>query len=263
MMFNLGERPKQTYSGKRPSTRMGTAAVIRGALIAAENYSRKARNAKKDEPGPDRDLKHEALAKVLDRKVTAVFTAQRTDDILTSLRLINEFKLKGTVALAADGYLIRERLKQAKLPVIVHPTMQRVGGIETYNSFLGNAAALADAGIPIAVSSAFEGYVPKTRVIRHEASVAMVYGLGFERALRAITLDAANILGIADRYGSVEAGKTADLVLYDGDPFEHKTQVTAVLVNGRVAYDRAKRPPLSIARRMFLSAPERRCCLGF
>jgi imidazolonepropionase-like amidohydrolase len=263
MMFNLGEFPKKTYKGQRPATRMGTAALIRGALTAASNYNRKLKNAKDDEAGPDRDLKHEALVKVLDRKVTAVFTAQRADDILTSLRLINEFKLKGTVALAADGYLIRERLKAAKLPVIVHPTMQRVGSMETYNSFLGNAAALADAGIPIAVSSAFEGYVPKTRVIRHEASVAMVYGLGFERALRSITLDAAKILGIADRYGSLEAGKTADLVLYNGDPFEHKTQVTAVLVNGRVAYDRTKRAPLSVARRMFLSTPERRCCLGW
>ena len=77
------------------------------------------------------------------------------------------------------------------------------------------------------------------------------------------TEEAAKILGIADHYGSLDAGKTADLVLYDGDPFEHKTHVTAVLVNGHVAYDRAKRPPLSVARRMFLSTPERRCCLGW
>ena len=111
-------------------------------------------------------------------------------------------------------------LKKAGVPVVVHPTMQRPGSMETYNSHLGNAAVLAEHKIPLAIGSGVEGYVPKTRVVRFEAAVAMVHGLGFERALRAITLDAAGILGIADRFGSLETGKAADLVLYDGDAFD-------------------------------------------
>ena len=98
---------------------------------------------------------------------------------------------------------------------------------------------LADHKIPLAIGTGFEGYVPKTRVLRHEAAMAMVNGLGYERALAAITLDAARILGIDDRVGSIEPGKAADLVLYDGDPFEHATHVTHTIMDGRVVYDRA------------------------
>ena len=104
--------------------------------------------------------------------------------------------------------------------------------METFNSHLCNAAVLADHKIPLAIGTGFEGYVPKTRVLRHEAAMAMVNGLGFDRALAAITLDAAKILGIDDRFGSIEPGKVADLVLYDGDPFEHTTHVTHTMRKG-------------------------------
>src|SRR5207302_1596369 len=86
----------------------------------------------------------------------------------------------------------------------------------------------------------YEGYVPKTRVLRHEAAMAAVNGLGRERALRAITIDAAKLLGIDDRFGSIEVGKVADLVLYDGDPFEHVTHVTHTLIDGKIVWDRAE-----------------------
>jgi imidazolonepropionase-like amidohydrolase len=206
-------------------------------------------------------LKHEALSQVLAKKVPALFAAQRADDILTALRLISEFKLDGAVALAAEGYLVKNPLAAAGVPVIVHPTMQRVGGLDTYHSFLGNAAFLSDGGIRVAIGSGIEGYVPKTRVVRHEAGIAMVYGLGFEGALKAITLDAARILRIDDSYGSIEAGKVADLVLFDGDPFEHTTHVTQVFVNGRLAFHRATQRRVPLAQRMFLSSPEIPCCL--
>jgi imidazolonepropionase-like amidohydrolase len=263
MLFNLGSDVKETYAGERPGTRMGTAALIRTAFTEAANYARKRDRAEKPEDRPDRNLKHEALADLLEQKVPAMFCAQRAEDLLTALRLINEFKLKGQLALAAEGYLIRDELQKAGLPVIVHPTMQRIGDLETYHSFLGNAAALSDADLRVAIGSGVEGYVPKTRVIRHEAAIAMVYGLGFERALAAITLDAARILGIEDRYGSLEAGKIADLVLYDGDPFEHATHVTHVLVDGRVVFDRSKREPVPLAQRLYYAAPEIPCCLGW
>jgi imidazolonepropionase-like amidohydrolase len=100
-------------------------------------------------------------------------------------------------------------------------------------------------------------------VVRHEAAMAMVYGLGFERALSAVTLDAARILKIDDRYGSLEVGKVADLVLYNGDPFEHVTHVTHVLVDGRVVHDRQNREPVPLAGRLYYFSPEIPCCLGW
>jgi len=263
MMFNLGSQPKQTYRNRLPGTRMGTAALIRKAFTEAANDARKRKNVKPDADPPARNLKHEALALVLDQKLKALFCAQRADDLLTALRLTREFKLDTTIALAADGYLITNEITKAAVPVIVHPTMQRVGGLETYGTILGNAAHLSDKGILTAISSGVEGYVPKTRVARFEAAIAMVYGLGFQRALKSITLDAAKILGIDDRFGSLEVGKTADLVLYDGDPFEHTTHVTHVLVDGRVVYNRSQRSPMSMAQRFLFYSPELPCCLGW
>jgi imidazolonepropionase-like amidohydrolase len=142
--------------------------------------------------------------------------------------------------------------------------MQRVGGkMETYHSHLGNAAVLADRKIPLAIGTGFEGYVPKTRVLRHEAAIAMVNGLGFDRALSSVTLDAAKILKIDDRFGSIEAGKVADLVLYDGDPFEHATHVSYTIIDGRVVFDRAEYLKLPFARRALpLGGSDVGCCLG-
>jgi imidazolonepropionase-like amidohydrolase len=265
MVFNLGDVPKETYADRKPKTRMGTASLLRAALSDAANYARKRKAAKDEASQPDRNLKHEALGQVLEQKLPAMFAAQRADDIVTALRLTDEFKLKSRLALSAEAYLLGDRLTAAKIPVIVHPTMQRVGDMETYNSFLGNAAALADRGLLIAISSGAEGYVPKTRVARQEAAIAMVHGLGFDRALRAITLDAAKILEIDDRFGTLEAGKTADLVLYDGDPFEYATHVTGVAVDGRLVYQRGDGPevPIDLQSLFYSNGPEPACCLGW
>lgn len=263
MLFSLGEIPKETYSGKRPATRMGTASLIREALNSARIY-RDQRKQHDESDGPfDRDLAKDALADVLDGSIIPVFTAQRADDLQTAMRLMSEFELRGPLTLGAEAYLIRDQIQAEDLPVIVHPTMQRVGGIETYRSYLGNAAALADRKIPVTICSGIEGYVPKTRVIRHEAGMAMVYGLGFDRALRAITIDAAKLLGIAQTHGSLEAGKVADLVLYDGNPFEHATHVTHVIVDGKLVHRRSDRQRLPLAERMLLNLPDIPCCLGF
>ena len=167
--------------------------------------------------------------------------------------------------LATEGYLVADRLAAAKVPVVVHPTMQRGSSPETFNVHLGNAGALAERKVPLALGTAFEGYVPKTRVLRYEAAMAMVNGLGFDRALRAITLDAAKLLKIDERYGSIEAGKVADLVLYDGDPFEHSTHVTHTLMDGRVIYDRGEYLKLPYARRvlpLIAGGGDYGCCLG-
>lgn len=243
LIFDLGESPKQVYGrrNKPPATRMMTAEIIRKALVEAQAYQKKwdewNRSDKKDpSKQPARDQKHESVARVLSGAVPAIFDARREDDIATALRLAQEFKLKPVISSASEGYLIRDALKSAGASVLAGPTLERLGELETMNASLENAALLADAGIPVAFMTGYESYVPKTRVLLFEAGVAAAHGLAFEGALRASTIEAARILSIADRVGSLEKGKDADVVLYDGDPFEYTSHVAAVLVNGKITY---------------------------
>ena len=145
--------------------------------------------------------------------------------------------------------------------------MQRAGSsIETLHSFVGNAAALDAAGVPVTICTGFEGYVPKVRVLRYEAAMAVgAGGLDHARALRAITIDAAKLLGIDKDYGSIEKGKVADLVLYDGDPFEHTTHVTKTLMGGKVVYSRDDYLKLPFERRilpLIAGGAGSGCCMG-
>ena len=249
ILVNLGEVPKSAYPNKLPTTRMGTAALIRTAFSQAQNHAAKLAAAKGEDKKPGPNAKSEALGLALDRKIPVVFAAHRSDDMTTALRIAKEFHLNARLDLATEGYLMADELAAAKVPVVVHPTMQRASSIETYQSQLCNAAVLANKKIPLAIGTGFEGYVPKTRSLRHEAAMAMVNGLGHDRALAAVTLDAAKILGIADRFGSLEAGKAADLVLYDGDCFEHATHVTHTIIDGKLVYDRSAYLQLPFDRR--------------
>ncbi|MBA2647463.1 MAG: amidohydrolase family protein, partial [Pyrinomonadaceae bacterium] len=129
--------------------------------------------------------------------------------------------------------------KAAGVSVIVHPTMYRAVG-EAENLSMETAATLRKAGVLIAVQSGFEGYVPKTRIVLFEAAAAAANGLSFDDALAAVTIDAARILGVAARVGSLETGKDADLALFDGDPFEYTSHVTGVIVNGKVVSETAR-----------------------
>lgn len=239
VIFNLGEKPKAAFGSKNkaPTTRMATAALIRRALNEAKVYAQK-RQSEKQEKRPKFDARKEALAKVVNREIPAIITCHRSDDIMTALRIAKEFNLRLILDGATEGYLIREEIKRAGVPVLVAPTMQRLGTIETLNSTYENAAFLWHAGIPFAIQSGFESYVPKTRIILFEAGIATANQLPEEEALKAITLYPAQILGIDDRLGSLEAGKDADIVLFDGDPLEYLTHVTVVFVSGKVVYSR-------------------------
>jgi imidazolonepropionase-like amidohydrolase len=264
LLVNLGEVPKATYPGKKPLTRMAVANLVRDSFMQAKNYFAKRAGAD-EEKKPPRNPKLEALEPALSGKVPVVFSAHRADDILTGLRLAEEFQLKPVLSLATEAYLVKERIAASKAPVIVHPTMQRAGSsLETLNSSTNNARMLAEGGIPIALCTAFEGYVPKTRVLRAEASMAMAHGLGHERALRAVTIDAAKLLGIENRFGSIEPGKFADLVLYDGDPLENTSHVLYTLMDGRIVYSRAEYLKLPFERRVLplLEAGGGGCCMG-
>lgn len=259
ILVNLGEEPKAAYKSKMPDTRMGTAALVRKAFVEAQAYKAK--------PPTARNPKHESLAAALDGKVPVYFAAHRKDDIGTALRLASEFKLKPVIALGTEAYRMAPELKKAGVTVVVHPTMQRAGSsIETLHSFVGNAAALDAAGVPVTICTGFEGYVPKVRVLRYEAAMAVgAGGLDHGRALRAITIDAAKLLGIDKDYGSIEKGKVADLVLYDGDPFEHTTHVTHTVMGGRVVYSRDDYLKLPFERRilpLIAGGAGSGCCMG-
>jgi imidazolonepropionase-like amidohydrolase len=264
LVVNLGEAPKKSYPNKLPTTRMGTAALVRNAFTQAQSDARKRAGANDEAKRPPRNLKLEALQLALEKKVPVVFSGHRADDLDTALRLAKEFGLRAELDLASEAYLMADRIGAAGVPVVVHPTMQRPAAMETFNSYLGNAAVLAEHKVPLAIGTGYEDYVPKTRVLRHEAGMAMVNGLGFDRALAAITLGAAKVLGIDDRFGSIEPGKAADLVLYDSDPFEHATHVTHTIQDGRVVYDRGEYLKLPFARRALplTGGGGVGCCLG-
>lgn len=186
-----------------------------------------------------RDLRREAFARVIRRDTPLLVTAHRAQDIMSALRLAREFDIRIVIDGAAEAYLLIDELKKAGVGVILHPTMARAGE-ETENLSMESAVLLHKAGIPFAMQSGYESYVPKTRVVLFEAAVAAGQGLPFEAALSSITIDAARLLGIADRVGSIEAGKNADLALFDGDPFEYTTRVTSVLIGGAVVSDVAR-----------------------
>lgn len=224
------------FEGSRaPGTHSKMIAMLRGELLKAQEYERKQAAAKEDQKGA-RDLRMEALARVLRGEIPLLVNVHRAHNIISTLRLAKEFNIRVVLDGAAEAYLVTEQIKAAGVPVIIHPTMYRPAG-ETENLSMETAATLRRAGIPFALQSCFEGYVPKTRVVLYEAGVAAANGLSFNDALAAVTIDAARILGIVNRVGSLEAGKDADLALFDGDPFEYTTHVTNVIINGRVVRD--------------------------
>ncbi len=233
--FTLG--PQVSANFKSPGTRAKGVALLRETLLKAQAYLRK----QQGDPAtrPPEDLGMEILAQVLTGKLPALITAQSATEIVTALRLAEEFKFKLVLDGAAEAYLVVDELKKAGVPVIVHPTMVRPVG-DTQNASLETAALLHQAGIPLALQSGYEAYVPKTRVVLFEAALAAANGLPFEAALASITSDAAKILGIDNRVGSLVVGKDADLVLFDGDPFEYTSHVCTVLIDGVVVNDHCR-----------------------
>ncbi len=222
-------------ANRSPGTRAKAVAMLRAELIKAQEYATK-REGKDESKRPARDLKLETLARALDGTQRLLITAHRQQDILAALRLAQEFKLQIVLDGCADAHLVLDEIKTGGFPVILHPTMARANE-DTENLAMDTAAKLRAAGILFAIQSGFESYVPKTRVVLFEAAVAAGKGLGFANALAAVTLDAATILGIADRTGSIEIGKDADLALFDGDPFEYTTHVTGTVVGGKLFAD--------------------------
>ncbi|HYE78012.1 MAG TPA: amidohydrolase family protein, partial [bacterium] len=261
--INLGEGPKSTWRGKGgPSTRMGTAAVIRQELTAAQNWIKNrdkrrreieeyqdkvAKGEDKDKDGNplkapdplDRDLKKEALALLLDRTVPAIFSVHRQDDILTALRIAQEFNLDAIILHGTAAWQVLPELQAAKVPVLVGPVRTDPSSMETLAARLDNAALLEEAGVPFAIQT---GDALGARALAHEAAWAMAGGLPRREALLAITRYPAEILGLGDRIGSLEPGKEADLVLWTADPLAITAVARYVLIEGRLVNDSEQLP---------------------
>jgi imidazolonepropionase-like amidohydrolase len=220
-------------SRKSPGNRSKAVAMLRAELVKARAYADKmaSRDGSTDNDRPTRDLRMETLAAVLDGDLPLLITAHRHNDIMTALRLQDEFGFRLILDGASEAYLLLDEIKNANTPVLVHASMARAYG-ERQNMAFTTAAKLADTGIPFAFQSGFESYVPKTRVVLFEAAIAVQHGLSFDHALAALTIEAARILGIDDRVGSLEVGKDGDLALYDGDPFEYTTHATGTIIDG-------------------------------
>jgi len=229
--ITLGNAVAQNFES--PGTRAKGVAMLRTAFLEAQTYANKRKDKEK---APDRDLKKEALVRVLDGDLKAMVTAHTVTDITAALRLQSEFGFDLWLAGASEAYLLTDELRKAKVPVLLHAPMMRAAG-ERKNATIESANLLAEAGVRFALQTGYEGYVPKTRVLLFEAAIAAAHGLGLEGALRAITVSPAEILGIDDRVGALKRGMDGDVALFNGDPFEYTTQICAVVIEGEVFRD--------------------------
>ncbi len=218
--------------GKSPGTRAKQAAMLRAELVRAREYMDRHAAAKPD-AAPARDLRLEVFARVLRRELPLLVTAHHARDIATALRLKREFGFDMILDGGAESYLLADELAAAKVPVFLHPQLARFAA-ELENASRETPAALRKAGVPFAIQSGYESYVPRARVVLFEAGYAVAAGLGFEDALAAVTREPARLLGVADRVGSLAPGRDGDLALYDGDPFEYTTHCVGVVIEGRV-----------------------------
>ncbi len=213
-----------------PGTRAKQMAMLRQALTAAQGDTE---TEDDDEGEPVSDLVRRAFVQVVEGDTPLMITANRAQDMQSAIRLAEEFGITLVLDGAADAHLMLDELREWGGAVILHPTMARNEG-ELENAAFTTAAVLAEAGVPFALQSGYEAYVPKTRVVLWEAGFAAGNGLSAEDALASVTIDAAEIIGMADRIGSLEVGKDGDVALFDGDPFEFTSHVTGVVIEGEV-----------------------------
>ena len=236
----LGENPKRVYGDKKqtPSTRLGTAAVIRGAFVDAANYlariEAEERKPEADRKHIDRDLKLEALGRVLRREIPWRQHCHRADDIATALRIAEEFGYDLVIDHGTEAHLLADIIAARNIPVIIGPLFTSRSKVELRNRSLANPGRLDQAGVTIAITT--DHPVVPINFLVHQASLAVKEGLDRETALRALTINPARIIGVDDRLGSIEPGKDADLAISSGDPLDVLSRVRRAFINGVQVY---------------------------
>jgi imidazolonepropionase-like amidohydrolase len=236
----LGENPKRVYGDKdkTPSTRLGTAGVIREALVKAGNYLATLAAAEDSPPGDrkpvDRDLNLEALGRVLRREIPWRQHCHRADDIATAIRLAREFGYELVIDHGTEAHLLADLIAAESIPVIIGPLFTSRSKVELRNRSLANPGRLAAAGVTIAITT--DHPVVPIHFLIHQATLAVKEGLDRDVALRAVTINPARILGVGDRIGSLEPGKDADLVIWSGDPLDVMSRAERAYLDGREIY---------------------------
>jgi len=239
----LGENPKRVYGDKKqmPSTRLGTAAVIRTAFVEAQNYLDKHAVTEPGKPPPARDLTSEALGEVLAGTIPWRQHCHRADDIATAVRIADEFGYRLVIDHGTEAHLVTDLLARKRIPVLIGPLFTSRSKVELRNRSLANPGLLAAAGIEISIIT--DHPVVPIHFLVHQATLAVKEGLDRETALRALTINPARVLGIDNRVGSLAVGKGADVVLWSGDPLDMMQRALRVFIGGRevYSYDEAAR----------------------
>jgi imidazolonepropionase-like amidohydrolase len=232
----LGENPKRVYGDqkKSPSTRMATAAVLREQLVRARNYDDKER--RRDEKF-ERDLKLESLARVVRREVPLRLHAHRADDIMTGLRIGDEFGLDLSIEHGTEGFKIADELAKRGVPVMIGPLMTARTKVELRDRTLRAPGLLDRAGVKVAIVT--DHWVVPIQLLILQAILAVKEGMDRPAALRAVTLNPAEIMGVADRVGSLTPGKDADIQILSSHPLDAMARVEKVYVGGLEVYDYA------------------------
>ncbi|WP_406638862.1 amidohydrolase [Amycolatopsis sp. WGS_07] len=232
----LGENPKRIYGEKKvtPSTRLGVAAILREAFTKARNYQAKRDHTLAEGKPFETDLTNETLAKVLDGELYWDQHVHRADDMVTAIRLADEFGYKLVINHGTEGHLIADLLAERAVPVILGPLFTTKSKVELRNRTLRSAGILARAGVKIAITT--DHPVIPINFLVYQAALAVKDGLDPETALKALTLHPAQMLGLDDRIGTLTPGLDADVVVWSGDPLDVMNRAMRVFVRGQEVY---------------------------
>ncbi|MCM1048830.1 MAG: amidohydrolase [Clostridiales bacterium] len=232
MKIAFGENPKVNFSGQNtsPATRMAIAAMLRRELFEAKAYQKK-RNADKNF---EKDFRYECWLPVLEGKIPLKAHVHRADDILTAIRIAKEFGLSMTLDHCSEGHLIAEEIRDSGFPAIVGPDMASRNKIEVQNMAFKTAGILNRAGVCTAITT--DHPVSMIQFLPICAGLAVKSGLAWEEGLRSITINAARICGMADRVGSLEVGKDADVVIFEGNPMEVFNRTLCTIIEEKIVY---------------------------
>ncbi|WP_017603595.1 amidohydrolase [Nocardiopsis alkaliphila] len=232
----LGENPKRVYGDKKtlPSTRQGVAAVIRDAFTKAQDYKAKREHAAEEGKPFDRDNTLETLVRVLDGEVPWCQHVHRADDMHTAIRLADEFGYRLIINHCTEGHLLADEIAERGIPVITGPLMTSRSKVEVGNKTLANPGILDRAGVKVALTT--DAPVIPIEFLVYQAILCVKEGMDRDAAIRALTINPAEIMGLDDRVGSLKPGLDADLVIWSGDPLDIMSRALRVFVGGREVY---------------------------